>query len=78
VSNCIIQNAGKALRQNGGTTFRVDVTFDRCDLNGMDEGIFRTDSSSSTVRFTNSRIHDTGTTCIGPWSSCSQSGITTY
>jgi pectate lyase C len=78
VSNCIIRNAGKALRQNGGTTFRIDVTFDRCDLNGMDEGIFRTDSSSSTVRFTNSRIHDTGTTCIGPWRTCSQSGITTY
>jgi pectate lyase C len=78
VSNCIIQNAGKALRQNGGTTFRIDVTFDRCDLNTMDEGIFRTDSSVSTVRFTNSRIHDTGTTCIGPWSSCSQSSITTY
>jgi pectate lyase C len=78
VSNCIIQNAGKALRQNGGTTFRINVTFDRCDLNTMDEGIFRTDSSTSTVRFTNSRIHDTGTTCIGPWASCTQSGITTY
>jgi len=78
VSNCIIHNAGKALRQNGGTTFKISVTFDRCDLNTMDEGIFRTDSASSTVRFTNSRIHDTGTTCIGPWASCSQSSITTY
>jgi pectate lyase C len=78
VSNCIIRNAGKVLRQNGGTTFRINLTFDRCDFNTMDEGIFRTDSSSSTVRFTNSRIHDTGTTCIGPWASCTQSGITTY
>src|ERR1044071_8828638 len=78
VSNCIIRNAGKALRQNGGTTFRINVTFDRCDLNTMDEGIFRTDSSSSTARITNSRVHDAGSTCIGPWASCTSSGITQY
>jgi pectate lyase C len=78
VSNCIIRNAGKALRQNGGTTFRINVTFDRCDLNSMDEGIFRTDSSVSTARITNSRLHDAGSTCIGPWSSCTSSGITVY
>jgi pectate lyase C len=78
VSNCIIRNAGKALRQNGGTTFRINVTFDRCDLNTMDEGIFRTDSSVSTARITNSRVHDAGSTCIGPWASCTSSGITQY
>jgi len=78
VSNCIIRNAGKALRQNGGTTFRINVTFDRCDLNTMDEGIFRTDSSVSTARITNSRLHDAGSTCIGPWASCTSSGITQY
>ncbi|HSS01438.1 MAG TPA: pectate lyase [Kofleriaceae bacterium] len=78
VSNCIIRNAGKALRQNGGTTFRINVTFDRCDLNTMDEGIFRTDSSSSTARITNSRVHDAGSTCIGPWASCTSSNITQY
>ena len=78
VSNCIIRNAGKALRQNGGTTFRINVTFDRCDINSMDEGIFRTDSSVSTARITNSRVHDAGSTCIGPWASCTSSGITQY
>jgi pectate lyase C len=78
VSNCIIRNAGKALRQNGGTTFRINVTFDRCDINTMDEGIFRTDSSVSTARITNSRVHDAGSTCIGPWSSCTSSAITVY
>jgi pectate lyase C len=78
VSNCIIHRAGKALRQNGGTTFRVDVSFDRCDINTMSEGVFRTDSSSSTARLTNSRLHDAGTICIGPWSSCQQSGNTSY
>jgi len=78
VSNCIIHRAGKALRQNGGTTFRIDVTFDRCDLNTLDEGVFRTDSSSSTARLTNSRLHDAGSVCIGAWASCTQSGNTNY
>jgi pectate lyase C len=78
VSNCIIHRAGKALRQNGGTTFRINVTFDRCDINTMKEGIFRTDSSSSTARITNSRLHAAGSVCIGSWASCTQSGITNY
>lgn len=78
VSNCIIHRAGKALRQNGGTTFRIDVTFDRCDINTMGEGVFRTDSSSSTARLTNSRLHSAGSVCIGSWSSCTQSGNTSY
>lgn len=78
VSNCIIHRAGKALRQNGGTTYRIDVSFDRCDLNTLGEGVFRTDSSSSTARLTNSRLHNAGTICIGPWASCSQSGNSNY
>jgi pectate lyase C len=44
----------------------------------MDEGIFRTDSSSSTARITNSRLHDAGDICIGSWSSCPSPGITNY
>jgi pectate lyase C len=78
VSNCIIHRMGKALRQNGGTTFRINVTFDRCDINTMSEGVFRTDSSSSTARITNSRFHNAGTVCIGSWASCTQSGNTNY
>lgn len=78
VTNCIIHRAGKVLRQNGGTTFAINVSLDRCDINSMGEGIFRTDSSSSTARITNSRTHDAGTVCIGPWRSCTQSGITPY
>lgn len=78
VTNCIIHRAGKALRQNGGTDFRVDVTFDNCDINTMDEGIFRTDSESSTARLTNSRLHDAGDLCIGPWGSCSGSNNSNY
>lgn len=78
VNNCIIHRAGKALRQNGGTTFKVVVSFNSCDINTMGEGIFRTDSSSSTARLTNSRLHSTATTCIGSWASCTTSGNTTY
>jgi pectate lyase C len=78
VSNAIIHRAGKALRQNGGTSFRVDAVFDRCDINTMNEGVFRTDSNTSTARLTNSRLHAAGTVCIGPWSSCTQSGNTSY
>ncbi len=78
VTNCIIHRAGKTLRQNGGTTFQINVNFDRCDINTMDEGIFRTDSSVSRASITNSRFHDAGTVCIGPWSACAQSGNTNY
>lgn len=78
VTNCIIRDAGKSLRQNGGTTFKIVVTFDRCDIANMKEGIFRTDSSSSTARITNSRLHNAGDICIGNWASCTSSGITYY
>jgi pectate lyase C len=78
VTNCIIHRMGKALRQNGGTTYRIDVTFNRCDINTMGEGVFRTDSSSSRATLTNSRLHSAGSVCIGPWASCSQSGNSSY
>jgi pectate lyase C len=79
VSNCIIRNAGKALRQNGGTTYKIDVAFDRCDISGMKEGVFRTDSSTSVARITNSRLKSGTTICIGFKSgNCTSSGITYY
>ena len=78
VSNCIVDNAGKFLRQNGGTTFRVTVNVDRCRISNMNEGIFRTDSSSSTARLTNSQLRNSGSLCIGPWSSCTGSGNTSF
>ena len=55
VSNCIVDSVGKFLRQNGGTTFKITVNVDRCQISNMGEGIFRTDSSSSVARLTNSR-----------------------
>jgi pectate lyase C len=78
VSNCIVSNAGKFLRQNGGTTFKITVNVDRCDISNMGEGIFRTDSSSSVAKLTNSRLHNSGSLCIGSWASCTGSGNTNY
>jgi hypothetical protein len=60
ISNFTASNAGKFIRQNGGTTFKVAVFIDRCDISNMKESIFRTDSSSSTVSMTNSRYSKIG------------------
>jgi pectate lyase C len=78
ISNCIVNTMGKFLRQNGGTTFKITVNADRCDISNMSEGVFRTDSSSSVAKLTNSRLHNSGTLCIGSWASCSGSGNTNY
>jgi pectate lyase C len=78
VTNCIIHDAGKTLRQNGGTTFKIAVTFTECEIENMKEGIFRSDSSSSTARITNSRLRNAGDICIGNWASCTSSGLTYY
>jgi pectate lyase C len=78
VENCIVSNAGKFLRQNGGTTFPLHVEVNNCDISNMGEGIFRSDSSSSTARITNSRLNNAGDICIGSWGSCTSSGITYY
>jgi pectate lyase C len=78
VSNCVVDSMAKFLRQNGGTTFKVAVSVDKCQISNMSEGIFRTDSSSSTAKITNSRLRNAGTVCIGKWASCTSSGITNY
>jgi pectate lyase C len=60
ISDFKASNAGKFIRQNGGTTFKVEVFIDKCDISKMDEAVFRTDSKTSTVSFTNSRYSDIG------------------
>jgi pectate lyase C len=60
VSNFKASQAGKFIRQNGDTTFKVEVHIDECDISNMDESIFRTDSSTSTVSMTNTRYHAIG------------------
>ena len=65
VSNFTADQAGKMIRQNGSTTFKIEVFIDHCDVYDMDECIFRTDSGSSTVSMTNTRYHNVGTPFIG-------------
>ena len=80
VSNFTARDAGKFIRQNGKTTFKVDVIIDRCDISNMDEAIFRTDSPSSTVRMTNTRYSNIGDSLFIGVSSgnITQSGNTEY
>lgn len=58
--NFVASNAGKLIRQNGGTTFKVNVFIDSCDISNMDEAIFRTDSSTSNVTMTNTLYSNVG------------------
>jgi pectate lyase C len=60
LSNFQASDAGKLIRQNGGTKFKVDVFIDACDIANMGEAIFRTDSDSSTVNMTNTRYSNIG------------------
>jgi len=80
VSNFTATNAGKFIRQNGGTTFTIDVVIDACDISDMDECIFRTDSWTSTVTMTNTRYHDVGSQLfiIPNPANVTQSGNTPY
>lgn len=78
VDNCIVHNMGKFLRQSGGTYFQINVSVNNCQIANMGEGIFRTDSYSSTAKITNSQLHNAGSICIGNWASCWWSGITWY
>jgi pectate lyase C len=78
IENCLVKNAGKFLRQNGGKTFPLHVEVSNCDISDMKEGVFRSDSPNSTARISNSRLHNAGDICIGSWKSCTSSGITHY
>lgn len=60
ISNFKADGAGKFVRQNGDTTFKIQVFIDKCDIANMKEAIFRTDSKSSTVTMTNTRYHNIG------------------
>ncbi|KAF7598658.1 MAG: hypothetical protein CGU29_11055 [Candidatus Dactylopiibacterium carminicum] len=74
ISNCVVDNVAKVIRQNGGTTYKITVNIDRCRLSNLKEGVFRTDSSKLVAKLTNSVLSNAGTVCIGSWASCTQSG----
>ncbi|MET0343359.1 MAG: pectate lyase [Polyangiales bacterium] len=80
VSNFTANGAGKFIRQNGDTTFKVQVFIDRCDISNMKEAIFRTDSRTSTVNMTNTRYSNIGKSVfVGVGAlNATQSGNTPY
>ncbi|SMF11831.1 Carbohydrate binding module (family 6) [Alteromonadaceae bacterium Bs31] len=75
VKDCRVDNAGKFVRQNGGSTFPLHMEVSNCYISNMKEGVFRSDSPNSTARITNSRLSNAGDICIGKWKSCTSSGI---
>jgi hypothetical protein len=60
VSNFTADKAGKFIRQNGDTTFKVQVFIENCTITNMKESIFRTDSKTSTVSMINTRYSGIG------------------
>ncbi len=78
VSNCIADDMGKFVRQNGGSTFPISITVNNCDISNMDEGIFRSDSPNSSAHISNSRLRNAGSVCIGAWASCTSSGLSSF
>lgn len=78
VDNCIVDGMGKFLRQNGGSTFPLNVSVSNCQISNMNEGIFRSDSPNSTAVISNSRVRNAGEVCIGSWASCEAFGLTSY
>ncbi|ENH96334.1 secreted pectate lyase [Gracilibacillus halophilus YIM-C55.5] len=61
ILNFTAKNAGKMIRQNGGTTFQTSIFIEGSVITDMDEAIFRTDSNSSGVTMTNTRYSNVGT-----------------
>ena len=68
ISNFKASNAGKFMRQNGGTTFKIEVFIDKCDISNMDEAIVRVDekATQSRVTMTNSRYSKIGGDSTSP------------
>lgn len=60
IINFTANNAGKMIRQNGGTTFKTSIYIDGSVITNMDEAIFRTDSNSSEVNMVNTRYSNVG------------------
>lgn len=61
VRNFKASDIGKLIRQNGGTTFKVDMIVENSDISNVKDSILRTDSPVSTGRITNTRYHNVPT-----------------
>jgi pectate lyase C len=79
IKNFKANDIGKLARQNGGTSYAVVFTLDSSDISDVKDSIFRTDSSSSSAKITNTRYHNVPTLFKGFASGkTSQSGNTQY
>lgn len=79
IKNFRADDIGKLARQNGGTSYAVNFTLDNSDISNVKDSIFRTDSSSSAAKITNTRYHNVPTLFKGYASGkTSQSGNTQY
>lgn len=79
IKNFKANDIGKLARQNGGTTYAVVFTLDNSDISDVKDSIFRTDSSVSSAKITNTRYHNVPTLFKGFASGkTSQSGNTSY
>lgn len=79
IKNFKANDIGKLVRQNGGTTFQVNMTVDSSDISDVKDSILRTDSSVSQGKITNTRYHNVPTLFKGFSSGkTSQSGNTQY
>ncbi|MFJ2046156.1 pectate lyase [Paenibacillus marchantiae] len=79
IKNFRADDIGKLVRQNGGTTFAVNMTLDNSDISNVKDSIMRTDSSTSQGKITNTRYSKVPTLFKGFASGkTSQSGNTQY
>ncbi|MEI7024898.1 pectate lyase [Paenibacillus sp. y28] len=79
IKNFKANDIGKLVRQNGGTSYTVNMTLDNSDISDVKDSIFRTDSSTSQGKITNTRYHNVPTLFKGFASGkTSQSGNTAY
>lgn len=79
IKNFRADDIGKLVRQNGGTTFTVNMTLDNSNISNVKDSIMRTDSSTSQGKITNTRYSKVPTLFKGFASGkTSQSGNTQY
>ncbi|MDQ0225637.1 pectate lyase C [Metabacillus niabensis] len=60
IINFTARDAGKMIRQLGGSTFKTSVYIEGSVITNMNEAIFRTDSSTSEVKMVDTRYSDVG------------------
>lgn len=79
IKNFRADDIGKLVRQNGGTSYAVNMTLDNSNISNVKDSIMRTDSSSSQGKITNTRYSKVPTLFKGFASGkTSQSGNTQY